>query len=88
MIRPPWGIRNSMQLPIDRRLIIYYIKGVTENRASGSPRAGTLTKRGLQVPEDLLKQEIRTMKKNALQALAVFAFLAIAVGGDIATSLL
>lgn len=40
------------------------------------------------VTKDLLKQEIRTMKKNALQALAVFAFLVIAVGGDIATSLL
>jgi len=28
------------------------------------------------------------MKKNVLQGLAVFAFLAIAVGGDITTSLL
>lgn len=35
-----------------------------------------------------MKQETGTMKKNALQALAVFAFLALAVGGDIATSLL
>ena len=39
------------------------------------------------VTEDLLKQEICTMK-NASQALAVFAFLVLAVGGDIATSLL
>lgn len=77
-----------MQLPIDNGLIFYYIKKVPENRASGSSRVGTLAERGPLVPEDLLKQEIRTMKKNALQALAVFAFLALAVGGDIATSLL
>lgn len=69
-------------------MIIYYITGVTENRASGSSRVGTLAEQGPLVPEDLLKQEIRTMNKNALQALAVFAFLALAVGGDIATSLL
>lgn len=34
----------------------------------------------------LSKENVRM--KNALQALAVFAFLALAVGGDIATSLL
>lgn len=77
-----------MQLPIDRGLIIYYIMGVPENRASGSSRAGTLAERGPWYRKTFLKQEIRTMKKNALQALAVFAFLALAVGGDIATSLL
>lgn len=77
-----------MQLPIDRDWIIYYIKGSDGKQGLGQFPCGNLGETWPLVPEDLLKQEIRTMKKNALQALAVFAFLALAVGGDIATSLL